>query len=146
MAVGSKEDEFPPLGPETSGFLGHERKNSPPSRGERVHPLVMIWQSILGTKSQGRGVSKFQFLILSFSDFFKKRMLFIYLIERARTSKGSSREREMEKQAPCWAGSPRRGSIPGPWDHDPSQRQSPNWLSQLFRFWTQFYQFTQGSE
>jgi len=33
----------------------------------------------------------------------------------------SRREWEKEKQAPCWAGSPTWGSIPRPWDHDPSQ-------------------------
>ena len=37
-------------------------------------------------------------------------------------------ERECEKQTPHWAGSPRRGSIPGPWDHDMSwNKDSKSW-------------------
>ena len=36
---------------------------------------------------------------------------------------------EREKQAVCWAGSLTQGSIPGPWDHDLSQRQMLNQLS-----------------
>ena len=39
------------------------------------------------------------------------------------------REEEREKQSPCWAGSPMWGLIPGPWDHDLSQRQLLNQLS-----------------
>ena len=39
----------------------------------------------------------------------------------------SSKERE--KHAPPGAGSRTQGSIPGPWDHDLSQRRMPNWLS-----------------
>ena len=34
--------------------------------------------------------------------------------------------REMEKQAPHWAGSTTQGSIPGPWDQDLSRRQTLN--------------------
>ena len=34
-----------------------------------------------------------------------------------------------EKQTPCWAESPTQGSIPGPWDHDLSWRQTLNGLS-----------------
>jgi len=37
---------------------------------------------------------------------------------RRSTSRGSSRQRKREKQAPCSAGSPMWGSIPGPRDHD----------------------------
>ena len=42
---------------------------------------------------------------------------------------GSGRQREREKQAPHGSGSPVCGFIPGPWDHDPSERQTPNQLS-----------------
>jgi len=31
---------------------------------------------------------------------------------------GGGKQRERERQAPRWAGSPTWGSIPGPWDHD----------------------------
>ena len=37
---------------------------------------------------------------------------------------------QREKQTPCWTGSPIQNSIPGPWDHNLSQRQMLNWLSQ----------------
>ena len=55
-----------------------------------------------------------------------KKDLFIYLFiwERAQ-----QKEREREKQTPRWAGSPMQGLIPGPWDHDLSQRQMLNRLS-----------------
>ncbi|XP_073744223.1 cotranscriptional regulator ARB2A isoform X5 [Callorhinus ursinus] len=43
-----------------------------------------------------------------------------------RTSRQSSGQREREKQASRGAGSPTRGSIPGPRDHDPSRRQPLN--------------------
>ena len=39
------------------------------------------------------------------------------------------RENKKEKQAPHWAGSPMRGLIPGPRNHDLSQRQMPNQMS-----------------
>ncbi|XP_077916301.1 neuropilin and tolloid-like protein 1 isoform X3 [Halichoerus grypus] len=42
---------------------------------------------------------------------------------RTRTQQG---EWEMEKQASRRAGSPMRGSIPGPWDHDLSEKQTLN--------------------
>ena len=53
---------------------------------------------------------------------------FIYLFDRGReiTSKQRSRQRGRGKQALHWAESPRRGSIPGPWDHDLSRRQRLN--------------------
>ena len=35
----------------------------------------------------------------------------------------AERERENLKQSPCWAQSPMRGSIPWPWDHNPSRNQ-----------------------
>ena len=56
---------------------------------------------------------------------------FIYLTERGgEHSMGSTRQREREKQAPCRARSPMMwGSIPGPWDHDLSQRQMLNQLN-----------------
>ncbi|XP_064428143.1 protein dpy-30 homolog isoform X1 [Mirounga angustirostris] len=43
--------------------------------------------------------------------------------EKGNTSGG---EREGEKQASRRAGSQMWGSIPGPWDHDPSRRQTLN--------------------
>ena len=45
--------------------------------------------------------------------------------------KQREQQRERENQAPNWAGSLMLGSIPGPWDHDLSQRQMFNWLSHL---------------
>ena len=45
-----------------------------------------------------------------------------YLFERKHACM-SWGQREGEKQTPCWAG------IPGPWDHDVSQRQTFNQLS-----------------
>jgi len=39
------------------------------------------------------------------------------------------KQHQREKQASCRAGSPTWDSIPGPQDHDPSRRQSPNQLS-----------------
>ena len=50
---------------------------------------------------------------LSLTCFFVK-ILFTYLRERERTSKGSSRQRKREKQALCRAESPMQDSIPGP--------------------------------
>ena len=47
----------------------------------------------------------------------------IYLFDRESTSRGSGRQREREKQAPRWAGSLMWDSIPGPRDHDLSQRR-----------------------
>ena len=49
--------------------------------------------------------------------------------EQASTSKRGGRWREREKDTPCWPGSPTQGLIPGPWDHDLSQRQMLNGLS-----------------
>ena len=65
-------------------------------------------------------------LIMQFI-FFK--VLFIFLTERERTHRQSSKQREREKQAPRWAESPIWGSILGSWDHDLSQRQTLNQLS-----------------
>ena len=66
--------------------------------------------------------------------FILQNILFIYLTERERererTSRGNSRQREREKQASCWARNPMWGWIPGPRDHDLSQRQTLNRLSQ----------------
>lgn len=54
-------------------LVGPQWKNSPPSREERACPLVMIQQSICCRKVpgmyRGGGISTFQLLILSFSDF-----------------------------------------------------------------------------
>ena len=57
------------------------------------------------------------------------KILFIYLTEREITSRQRGRQRERGKQAPCRAESPMRGLIPGPWDHDLSQRRGFNPLS-----------------
>ena len=55
------------------------------------------------------------------SIFFKD---FIYLFDRQRSQVGREAGRERGgKQAPHGAEGPMRGSIPGPWDHDLSQRQ-----------------------
>ena len=51
-----------------------------------------------------------------------------YLSEREREQQSNSGE-EREKQIPCWVGSLMRGSIPGPQDHDLSQKQRVNQLS-----------------
>ena len=59
-----------------------------------------------------------------------KKVLFIYLTQREkeRVQAGGGAEGG-GKQAPCTAGSPMRGLIPGPRDHDPSHRQTLNQLS-----------------
>ena len=49
--------------------------------------------------------------------------------KRKHTSRPSDRQMEREKQPPRWAESPTWGSIPGPWDHDLSCKQTPHWLS-----------------
>ena len=54
------------------------------------------------------------------------KILFIYLTGRAREHKWGEQQREREKQAPHRAGSLTQGFIPGPWGHDPSQRQILN--------------------
>jgi len=47
--------------------------------------------------------------------------------QRGETERGRERERSSSKKTtPRRAGSPTRGSIPGPGDHDPSQRQMLN--------------------
>jgi len=59
--------------------------------------------------------------------FFFFKLLFIYLTEREREHKQGQEERE--KQAPRCAESLTQGLIPGPWDHDLSQRQPLHRLS-----------------
>jgi len=68
---------------------------------------------------------EFEADLFSLGPFFFKD--FICQRERASTSRGIRRQRE--KQAPRLARSLRQDSIPGAWDHDLSQRQSPNGLS-----------------
>ena len=71
------------------------------------------------------------------SSFFLRFYLFIHLREWERekekahksTNRGSNRQREREKQTPLWAGSPMSCSIPGPWDHDLSRRQTLNQMN-----------------
>ena len=67
-------------------------------------------------------------MIEMFIIFFKKRFLFPYLSER---EEGRAQALERERQTVYPAGSLMRGSIPGPWDHDPSQWQPPNRLSHV---------------
>ena len=66
------------------------------------------------------------------SPLFFKTIYFIFLkslFDRESTSRGSGRQREKEEQVPHWTGSPMQGSVPGPWDHDLSWRQTLNQLS-----------------
>ena len=53
---------------------------------------------------------------------------FIYLFDRDSQQEREHKQGEWErkKQALSGAGSPMWGSIPGPWDHDPSGRQMLN--------------------
>jgi len=51
------------------------------------------------------------------------------LFERERERQHGGGRREREKQTPRGAGSPTRGPIPGPRDHDQSTRQTPKHLS-----------------
>jgi len=58
-------------------------------------------------------------------------LIFIYLFIFQRVGEHKQGEWEGEKQASRWAGSLMRGSIPGPWDHDLSRRQTFNdWATQ----------------
>ena len=52
------------------------------------------------------------FVLISFLRF----DLFIW--QRSQGGREAGREREGEKQTPCWAGSPMWDSFPGHWDHD----------------------------
>jgi len=60
---------------------------------------------------------------------FLLKILFIYLTESEQAREHKQGERQREKQTPRRAGNPTRDPIPGPRDHDPSQRQTPNQLS-----------------
>ena len=62
--------------------------------------------------------------LVHFSTFFL--ILFIYLKGEHEWEEG---QKEKGKQTPRWAGRPTWGSIPGPQDHDLSQRQMLNQLS-----------------
>ena len=55
--------------------------------------------------------------------------IFLFESEREHKQEERQREREREKQTPHRAGSLIRGWIPGPLDHDLSQRQTFNQLS-----------------
>lgn len=60
--------------------------------------------------------------------FFK--ILFIYLWETESEWVRKHQQAEGEgEQAPCWARSPKKDSIPRPWDHDLSHGQTLNRLS-----------------
>jgi len=61
--------------------------------------------------------------------FFLRFYLFERKRERENEQGDGKREGPRDKQTPHWAGSPMRGSIPGPQDHDPSQSHTLNWLS-----------------
>lgn len=52
-----------------------------------------------------------------------------YLFDTENKNRGSSKQREREKQAPHWEGSPTWSSIPGPQYHNLSWRQTPNQFS-----------------
>ena len=67
-------------------------------------------------------------LILLFFYLLKDFYLFIWQREITSRQRGRQRETE-EEQAPCWAESPMRDFIPGPWDHDLSRRQRLNPLN-----------------
>ena len=60
--------------------------------------------------------------------FFLKIFKNLFDRERSQVGREAGRERERRKQAPRGAESPMRDLIPGPWDHDLSQRQ---WLNPL---------------
>ena len=53
----------------------------------------------------------------------------LILCEREGQRQITNGQGHREKQGPRWAGSQMWGSIPGPWGHDPSQRQRLNRLS-----------------
>ena len=73
-------------------------------------------------------VFKYGFIIFILFYFFKD---FIYLFTRERERERSS-QRWREKQAPFGAGSLMQDSIPGPLDHDLSQKQTLNpWATQV---------------
>ena len=58
---------------------------------------------------------------------------FIYLFEKDRDNDRENTN-EREEQAPHWAGNLMWNSIPGPWDHDLSQRQMLNyWATQVLQ-------------
>ena len=69
---------------------------------------------------------------------------FLLLFERENTSRGEEQRGGRDlKEAPCSVQSPRRGSIPQPWDYDLSQNQESDaqptepprcpWISSLYR-------------
>ena len=96
--------------------------SSPPHPASSL-PFVLFFTLSLSISFTWR-CSKSNLYVISFlKTFFKD---FISLFERQRTWRG---EEQREKQTPCWAGSPTQDSIPGPWDHDLSRRQTLNWLS-----------------
>ena len=87
---------------------------------KRRHLHSCIWD-----KDNSHTSSHLVDLLCSFSFIYLfLKILFTYLRDR----ESMSREGR-EKQAPYRAGSPMWGSIPGPWDPDLSQRQSPGHLS-----------------
>ena len=82
-------------------------------------------------QSNCKSFTSIYFLIFFIKDFIYYLFiyLFVYLFMWVREHEQGEWQREREKQTPCWAGSPKWGSIPGPWDHDPSWRQTLNHLS-----------------
>jgi len=79
------------------------------------------WELMWYSKKQNfrkKPTGKFSFF------FFFFKILLVYLRERE-NEQGGRAEEEREKQTPC----PMQGWIPGPWDHDPSRRQTLHWLS-----------------
>ena len=84
----------------------------------------------------------FPFLFSSFQNF-------IHLLERVRKQERARAEEgnTEERQVPSWAGSPKWYLIPGPQDHDLSQRQMLNWATQAPHgslFFLSFWEWLQG--
>lgn len=105
--------------------------------GHRTHSCLLLWdkrQSLFAGGGQPifQGLSLIRSCSLRIISnlikvLFFLRILFIYLTQREKAHRQGKREKE--KQAPHWARSLMQGSIPGPQDHDLSQRQMFNQLS-----------------
>ena len=63
-----------------------------------------------------------------FAPLYSNTFLRSYLCMRAQVGWGAEGEGEADF---CWAGKPTQGLIPGPRDHDLSQRQMLNWATQM---------------
>ena len=107
---------------QAGSFLSTEPNLGPDSMTVRPWPKPKLLRQTLNQLSHPGTPNFFKCKICSDNSFFKN---FIYLFDRQRSQFGreAGGEWERRKQAPRWAESPMRGSIPGPWDHDPSRRQ-----------------------